>query len=125
MEKAISDSTWRLLIRLGYPQTYIKREFPIKLNNKKTRIADIFCVYKNNTGELKPLMLIECKIKHKAEDWFQLCGYNQHIDAPIICITDKQGMFIKTKNRYLDYVPTFEQAVMLATQHHAGEDSNP
>lgn len=68
-------------------------------------------------GELKPLLLVECKDKKISQNSLhQVLGYNHFVKAPYIALAYKEGYFIydTLNNQWIEALPDYDTLVLQA-----------
>ena len=95
-EERVRQSLLQHLVQqLGYPKSYISVEKALDGPNRRYDVL----VYGKCHGELKPLLLIECKAEHVTEEAVQQAlGYNHEIDAPFVAAVGYDRALMITGN---------------------------
>ena len=97
------------LVDLGYPKHLIAVEKEVGAGRR----ADIMC-YGNCSGELKVMLMIECKSIPLSDDVIdQVTGYNFYIGAPFVAIANgdevRTGWKEGKKYVFRQGIPSYEQ----------------
>jgi hypothetical protein len=122
-----------LVEKLGYPKSGIavERELEALVAGNQTdlklpkRRADIVCFAKGieGSGELKPLLLIECKsvpLTQRMKN--QVIGYNHYLGAPFVALVNQTevqiGWYEESKGQYCfaAVLPPYSELLALARE---------
>lgn len=121
-EEYIRQNTLRYLVEcLEFPKASIAVEKDLSalthsLETFPNRRADILCYSKKLSGELHPLLLIECKaVKITPKELRQIIGYNHFLKASFIALINqtekKLGWFNSQISDYnfINYIPKYPE----------------
>lgn len=126
-EEYVRQKTLEHLVQhLGFPSSYIAVEKELKsmmnLSSITTplpdRRIDIICYAKEPQGELRPLIIIECKaVPISSKDLRQVIGYNHLLKASFIALinqTEQKLGWFDTQiagYKFVNYFPTYSELI--------------
>lgn len=95
-EEQIRQTLLRHLVQqLDYPKSYISIEKALEGPNRRYDVL----VYGNCQGEIKPLLLIECKAEKVTQEAVQQAlGYNHEVGAPFVAAVGGDRALMMTKD---------------------------
>lgn len=121
-EEHVRQKTLQHLVQvLNFPKSLIAVEKSLsllQLKESSNRRSDIICYAKYPDGEMRPLLIIECKaVPISSKEIRQVIGYNYFLKASFIALVNqtekKLGWVNPQVNDYefIDYIPTYSELI--------------